>query len=244
VSVGDDGIVMIDDQFAPLAPKIKAALANISQKPVRFLVNTHWHFDHVGGNGIWGETAAILAHENVRRRMEMGGELMDWKIPPAEPRALPVLTYQRDVTIWLNGEPVHAVHTSPAHTDGDTVVFFTKSKVVHMGDDFIATGFPIIDLQSGGSARGYVAALDEVIPQIPADAKIIPGHGPLQTLANLKTFRNRVDEAIALVQRGLKSGKTVEQMQKEKLLAAYEDWNAGFIKADQFISIVAREAKK
>lgn len=244
VSVGDDGLVMIDDQFAPLAPKIKAALANISQKAVRFLVNTHWHFDHVGGNAIWGETAAILAHENVRKRMELGGELMDWKIPPAERRALPVLTYQRDVTIWLNGEPVRALHLPPAHTDGDTVVFFTKSKVVHMGDDFVATGFPIIDLQSGGSARGYTAALDEVIPEIPDDAKIIPGHGPLQTLADLKKFRNRVEEIIALVQRGLKSGKTVEQMQKEKLLAPYDDWNGGFIKADQFIAIVARDLER
>jgi cyclase len=244
VSAGDDGIVMIDDQFAPLAPKIKAALANISQKPLRFLVNTHWHFDHVGGNAFWGEAAPILAHENVRKRMELGGDLMDWKIPPAEPRALPVITYQRDVTIWLNGEPVRALHVSPAHTDGDTVVFFTKSKVVHMGDDFVAIGFPIIDLQSGGSARGFVAALDEVIPQIPQDAKIIPGHGPLQTVADLKKFRNRIEEIVALVQSGLKSGKTVEQMQKEKLLAAYDDWNQGFIKADKMIEIVARDLSK
>jgi len=243
VSVGDDGIVMIDDQFAPLAPKIKAALAKLSQKPVRFLVNTHWHFDHVGGNAAMAETAAILAHENVRKRMLVGGELMTFKIEPAEPRALPILTYQRDVTLWLNGEPVRAVHVPPGHTDGDTVVFFTKSNVVHMGDDLIATGFPIIDLQSGGSARGLVAALDEVIPQISPDAKVIPGHGPLQTVADLKKFRNRVDEIIALVQRGLASGKTVEQMQKEKILAPYEDWNGGFIKADQLIDIVARDLR-
>jgi cyclase len=244
VSVGADGIVMIDDQFLPLAPKIKAALAKISPQQVRFLVNTHWHFDHVGGNAAMAETAAILAHENVRKRMELGGDLMSFHIDPAEPRALPVLTYQRDVTIWLNGEPVRAVHVPPGHTDGDTVVFFTKSKVVHMGDDLIATGFPIIDLDSGGSARGLVAALDEVLPQIPADAKIIPGHGPLQTVADLKKFRTRLDEIIALVQGGLKSGKTVEQMQKEKLLAAYDDWNGGFIKADKMIEIVARDLQK
>src|SRR5207253_8118733 len=154
VSSGEDGLVMVDDQFAPLLPKIKAALAKISPKPVRFLINTHWHFDHVGGNAGMAETAAILAHENVRKRMLVGGELMTFKIEPAEPRALPILTYQRDVTLWLNGEPVRAVHVPPGHTDGDTVVFFTKSNVVHMGDDLIATGFPIIDLQSGGSARG------------------------------------------------------------------------------------------
>jgi len=241
VSAGEDGIVMVDDQFAPLVPKIKAALAKISQKPVRFLLNTHWHFDHVGGNAGMADTAAILAHENGRKRMQAGAEMFGRKIEPAEPRALPVITYQRDVTIWLNGEPVRALHVPPGHTDGDTVVFFTKSNVVHMGDDFFATGFPFVDLDSGGSVRGLIGAIDEVLPQIPPDAKVIPGHGPLQTVADLKKFRNRLDEIVALVARGLKSGKTVEQMQKEKLLAPYEDWNAGFVKADQFIAVVARD---
>ncbi|TMB07514.1 MAG: MBL fold metallo-hydrolase [Deltaproteobacteria bacterium] len=241
VSAGDEGVVMVDDQFAPLVPKIKAALAKISQKPVRFLLNTHWHFDHVGGNAGMADTAAILAHENVRKRMQAGAEMFGRKIEPAEPRALPILTYQHDVTLWLNGEPVRALHVSPGHTDGDTVVFFTKSNVVHMGDDFFATGFPFVDLDSGGSVRGLIGAIDEVLPQIPPDAKVIPGHGSLQTVAALKKFRNRLDEIVALVARGLKSGKTVEQMQKEKLLAPYEDWNAGFVKADQFIAVVARD---
>ena len=246
VSVGDDGIVMVDDQFAPLVPKIKAALAKISQKPVRFLVNTHWHFDHVGGNAGMAETAAILAHENVRKRMLVGADIpaFNMKIAPAEPRALPVLTYQRDVTIWLNGEPVHAIHLPPGHTDGDTVVLFTKSNVVHMGDDFFATGFPFVDLDSGGSVRGLIGAIDELLPQIPPDAKVIPGHGPLQTVADLKKYRNRLDEIVALVGRGLKSGKTVEQMQKEKILAPYDDWNEGFVKADQFVATVARDLQQ
>jgi len=169
---------------------------------------------------------------------------MKLKIEPAEPRALPVITYQRDVTIWLNGEPVRALHLPPGHTDGDTVVFFTKSNVVHMGDDFFATGFPFVDLDSGGSVRGLIGAIDELLPQIPPDAKVIPGHGPLQTVADLKKYRNRLDEIVALVARGLKSGKTVEQMQKEKLLAPYEDWNAGFVKADQFIATVARDLQQ
>jgi glyoxylase-like metal-dependent hydrolase (beta-lactamase superfamily II) len=246
VSAGDDGLVMVDDQFAPLVPKIKAALAKISPKPVRFLLNTHWHFDHVGGNAGMAETAAILAHENVRKRMQVGAEIPTFKlkIEPAEARALPVLTYQRDVTIWLNGEPVRALHVPPGHTDGDTVVFFTKSNVVHMGDDFVTYGFPFVDLDSGGSVRGMIAAIDELLPQIPPDAKIIPGHGPLSTVADLKKFRNRLDEIVALVSRGLKSGKTVEQMQKEKLLAPYADWEGGFLKADQFIAIVARDLQE
>jgi len=244
VSAGEDGIVMVDDQFAPLVPKIKAALAKISQKPVRFLLNTHWHFDHVGGNAAMAETATILAHENVRKRMQAGAEVFGRKIEPAEPRALPILTYQRDATIWLNGEPVRALHVPPGHTDGDTIVFFTKSNVVHMGDDFFATGFPFVDLDSGGSVRGLIGALDEVIPQIPPDAKVIPGHGGLQTVPDLKKYRNRLDEIVALVDRGLKSGKTVEQLQKEKILAPYEDWNSGFVKADQFIATVARDLQQ
>jgi cyclase len=244
LSVGDDGIVMVDDQFAPLVPKIKAALARISQKPVRFLVNTHWHFDHVGGNAGMADSAAILAHENVRKRMMAGAEMFGMKIEPAEPRALPVLTYLRDVTIWLNGEPVRALHVPPGHTDGDTVVFFTKNNVVHMGDDFVTYGFPFVDLDSGGSVRGMIGAIDELLPQIPPDAKIIPGHGPVSTVADLKKFRNRLDEIVALVARGLKGGKTVEQMQKEKLLAPYADWEGGFIKADQFIALVARDLEK
>ena len=244
VSSGEDGIVMVDDQFAPLVPKIKAALAKISQKPVRFLVNTHWHFDHVGGNAGMADTAAILAHENVRKRMLAGAEMLGRKIEPAEPRALPILTYQRDVTIWLNGEPVRALHVPPGHTDGDTIVFFTRSNVVHMGDDFFATGFPFVDLDSGGTVRGLIGALDEVLPQIPPDAKVIPGHGELQTVADLKKYRNRLDEIIALVDRGLKSGKTVEQLQQEKILAPYEDWNSGFVKADQFIATVARDLQQ
>jgi cyclase len=232
---------MVDDQFAPLAPKIKAALAKISQKPVRFLINTHWHFDHVGGNAAMAETAAILAHENVRKRMLAGAKMMDMVIEPAEPRALPVLTYRSEVNVWLNGEPVLAVHVGPSHTDGDTVVFFTKSNVVHMGDDFFAGRFPFVDLDSGGSVRGLVAALDEIIPRIPPGAKIIPGHGPLETIDGLKKFRNMVDGSVALVSKALKSGKTVEQMQQEKLLAPFANFDGGFIKANDFIGTIALE---
>ena len=241
VSVGDDGIVMVDDEFAPLVPKIKAALATISKRPLRFIINTHWHFDHVGGNALMAETAAILAHENVRKRMLVGAKMLDLNVEPAEPRALPILTFQQGISLWLNGEPVRALHAQPGHTDGDTVVFFTKSNVVHMGDDFVTYGFPFVDLDSGGSVRGMIAAIDELLPQIPADAKIIPGHGPVSTVADLKKFRGTLDEIVALVSRGLKSGKTVEQMQKENLLAPYSAWNGEFVKADQFIAVVARD---
>jgi len=242
-SVGEDGIVLVDAEFAPLVPKIKAALAKISPKPVRFLINTHWHGDHVGGNAGMADTAAILAHENVRKRMIAGAEMPEFKlkIDPADPRALPILTFQEGVSLWLNGEPVRALHVRPGHTDGDTVVFFTKCNVVHLGDDFVTYGFPFVDLRSGGSVRGMVAALDELIPQIPADAKIIPGHGPVSTVADVKKFRGTLDEIVALVAKNLKSGKTVEQMQKEKLLAPYAAWEGGFLKADDFLATVVKD---
>jgi glyoxylase-like metal-dependent hydrolase (beta-lactamase superfamily II) len=208
---------------------------------VRFVINTHWHFDHVGGNAGMAETATILAHENVRKRMQAGGKIMDFKIDPAEPRALPVITFQRDATVWINGEPVRALHVPPGHTDGDSVVFFTRSNVVHMGDDFVTYGFPVVDIDSGGSVRGMIAALDEVIPQIPPDAKIIPGHGPVSTLADVKKFRATLDEIVALVARGIKQGKSVEQMQKEKLLAPYSAWEGGFFTPDQFLAMIVRD---
>jgi cyclase len=244
VSVGDDGIVMVDDQFAPLLPKIKAALAKISKQPVRFVINTHWHSDHVGGNAGLRDGAAVLSHENARKRMQAGGKILQFVMDPVEPRGLPMLTFQQGVSLWLNGEPVRAIHVRPGHTDGDTVVLFTKSNVVHMGDDFVTYGFPVFDVGNGGSIRGMVGAIDELLPQIPADAKIIPGHGPVSTVADLKKFRDRLDEIVALVSGGLKSGKTVEQMQKEKLLAPYQDWNGGPFKADQYIEMVSRELKE
>jgi glyoxylase-like metal-dependent hydrolase (beta-lactamase superfamily II) len=242
-SIGEDGIVLVDAEFAPLVPKIKAALAKISPRPVRFVINTHWHFDHVGGNAGMAETATILAHENVRRRMQAGANMpaLNLKIDPAEPRALPIVTFHEGVTIWLNGEPVRAFHVRPGHTDGDTVVFFTKSNVVHLGDDFVTYGFPYVDLASGGSVRGMVGALDELIPQIPADAKIIPGHGPVSTLADVKKFRNTLDEIVALVAKNLKAGKTLAQMQKADLLAPYAAWQKGFLTADQFLATVVQD---
>jgi glyoxylase-like metal-dependent hydrolase (beta-lactamase superfamily II) len=137
--VGDDGVAIVDDQFAPLAPKIRAALAQLSPKPVKFVINTHWHLDHVGGNAAFADTATIFAHENVRKRMQAGAELYGVKYDPAAPAALPVVTFEQGLSLWWNGEEIRAIHVTPGHTDGDTVIWFTKSNVVHMGDDFIAT---------------------------------------------------------------------------------------------------------
>jgi cyclase len=241
-SVGDDGIVLVDAEFAPLVPKIKAALAKISPKPVRFLINTHWHFDHVGGNALFADTAAIFAHANVRKRMVTGAKMPMMDVPPAEPKALPVVTFEQGLSLWWNGEEIRAIHTPPGHTDGDTVVWFTKSNVVHMGDDFFTTGFPFVDLDSGGSVTGLLGAIDTILGQIPKDAKVIPGHGEVSSVDDLRKYRSSLEEMVGAVKKGLAAGKSVDQLKKEKVLAAWEPaWGSGFVKADMFIETIARD---
>src|SRR5262249_5353495 len=157
VSVGEDGILIVDDQFAPLVPKIQAALKGISDKPVKFVLNTHWHGDHTGGNEKLGALAPIIAHTNVRKRL--GSESTTrtgQKRPPSPKAALPVITFDDRLTVHLNGEDIRAIHFPSGHTDGDAIIFFTQSNVVHMGDDFFSGQFPFIDLQSGGTVKGYI----------------------------------------------------------------------------------------
>jgi glyoxylase-like metal-dependent hydrolase (beta-lactamase superfamily II) len=248
VSVGEDGIVVIDDEFAPLAPKIRAALKGITDKPVRFLLNTHWHGDHTGGNEKFGQEATIIAHDNVRKRLldgapgrSIAGRKLD-PIPPAPKVALPVITFEDKVSVHLNGEDIRAIHFPHGHTDGDSVIFFPQSKVVHMGDDFVTYGFPFIDLASGGSVKGLIANLDKLIPEVPADAKIIPGHGAISTVEDLKKFAATLKEIVATIEAGVKKGKTADALKKEKVLAKWDaTWGKAFIKADDFIDIVCAD---
>jgi cyclase len=228
VSVGDDGIVIVDDQFAPLAEKIRAALKDITDKPVRFVINTHWHGDHAGGNPQFGETSTIIAQTNVRKRLAEGmpGSGSIPAMPAMGKAGLPVITFDHDVTVHVNGEDIEAIHFPSGHTDGDSVIFFTNSKVVHMGDDFVTYGFPFIDLRSGGSAKGMIAACEKIMAQLPPDTKVIPGHGPLSTVADLKPFVQMLRETSAIVQKGIDQHKTLAQLQKENVLAAYsEKWS-------------------
>jgi glyoxylase-like metal-dependent hydrolase (beta-lactamase superfamily II) len=239
VSVGEDGILIVDDQFAPLAPKIQAALKNINPQPVKFVLNTHWHGDHTGGNEQFAATAAIIAHENVRKRLGVESHSPTGETKPAAPKAaLPVITFEDRVTVHINGEDIRAIHFPKGHTDGDAIIFFSKSNVVHMGDDFFSGRFPFIDLQSGGSVRGLIANLDKVIPQIPAGAKIIPGHGPISNLEDLKKYSSMIKEATALVQAGIRAGKTLDQLKSDKVLGKFDSWSWEFIKTDQFTETI------
>src|SRR4051812_36087107 len=238
VSVGEDGIVIVDDQFAPLAPKIKAALKGISDKPVRFVINTHWHGDHTGGNAQFGTESTIIAQENVRERMKNGSTAPDRAVKPAPKEALPIITFNDRASVHLNGEDIKAVHFVAGHTDGDAIIYFTKSNVIHMGDDFVTYGFPFVDLASGGSVEGMIAAVEKVIATAPPDVKIIPGHGPLGTVADMKPYLAMLKETLAKVQTGMQQGKSLDQLQKEKVLAGYEKWSGDFISSDKWIETI------
>src|SRR4051812_11363117 len=193
VSAGPDGVLIVDDQFAPLAEKIRVALKGINQGinpgKLRFVLNTHFHGDHTGGNPEFGPESTIIAQENVRKRLESGSVVLGNKTEPMVAAGLPVVTYADAVSVHFNGEEIKVIHVPSSHTDGDSIIFFTKSNVVHMGDDFFNGLFPFVDLGSGGSVEGLMAAVDKVLSQVPADAKIIPGHGPLSDVAGLKTFQ-------------------------------------------------------
>jgi cyclase len=238
VSVGEDGIVIVDDQFAPLAPKIKAALKGISDKPVRFVINTHWHGDHVGGNGQFGTGSTIIAQENVRERMKAGGNVAGGEVKPYPKEALPIITFNDRASVHLNGEDIKAIHFPSGHTDGDSVIYFTKSNVIHMGDDFVTYGFPFVDLESGGSVEGMIAAVEKVIATAPPDARIIPGHGPLSTVADMKPYVQMLRETRDKVAAGIKQGKTLDQLKQEKVLAGYEKWSGDFISTDKWIETI------
>ena len=244
VSVGEDGIVIVDDQFAPLAPKIKAALKGISDKPVRFVLNTHFHGDHTGGNAQFGTDATIIAHENVRKRLLEGGAVVGNPVAPAPKEALPVITFNDRATVHLNGEDIRAIHFPNGHTDGDSVIFFPKSNVVHMGDDFVTYGFPFIDVHNGGSVTGMIAGVEKVLTMVPDDVKIIPGHGAISGPADVRKFLTMLKDTRALVAKASAQGKTAEQMKSEHLLASYEDWNKGFIKSDAWIDLLVADVQK
>ncbi|ANY20858.1 Hydroxyacylglutathione hydrolase [Tsuneonella dongtanensis] len=212
VSHGPDGTVLIDDQFAPLTPKIAKAIADLGGTPVKYVVNTHWHYDHTGGNENLGKTGAtIFAHDNVRVRMAAGATLLGRVIPPAPPIALPVVTYADGITFHLNGDQIHAVNTGGGHTDGDTVLHWAKANVVHTGDLMMSDApFPFIDVSSGGNAVNLVASLDKVLAMTDDKTKVIPGHGPVTDKAGLKAWRDRIAGGLDTVRQARAKGQSLE----------------------------------
>ncbi len=229
VSAGSDGILIIDDQFAPLAGRIKTAIEALGSDVPKFLLNTHFHGDHTGGNIEFGAESVIVAHENVRMRMAAGDQ-------PAV--ALPVVTFDDDVTIHFNGEDVTLIHMPNGHTDTDSVVMFSESNVIHMGDHFFNGGFPFVDLANGGTVQGYLSNLERALSWIGGDTAVIPGHGPLATKSDLLNFYNVVKDTSTAI-RVMKS----QRMNKEETVAEglgdeYESWGQGFINEQRWIETV------
>jgi cyclase len=248
VSVGADGVFLIDDQYAPLTPKIKAAVAALSDKPIRFVLNTHWHGDHTGGNENLGSSSVlIVAHENVRKRMsvEQFMEAFGNKIPAAPAAALPVVTFTDGVTFHLNGDEIRAFHVPPAHTDGDAVVHFVKSNVLHGGDTFFNGIYPFIDLSSGGTVAGMIGAADRMLALAGEGTKIIPGHGPLGTKADLKAYRDMLATISGRVAAQVKAGKTLEEVTAAAPTAEFDaKWGQAFMKPGPFVAIVYKDAQR
>jgi cyclase len=247
-SLGDDGILIVDTEYAPLAGKIQAALKGIgiTDKPVRFVIDTHYHSDHSNGNPAFAAAGAtIIANENLRKRLEEGSSIGNGPggsvhfQQPAQPKeALPTITFDDHVELYLNGEEIRVLHFPAAHTDGDSVVFFATSKVLHMGDEFVRYGFPFIDVNGGGSVQGMIAACEKALALFPAETKVIPGHGALATMDHLRDYTKMLKDTAAAVQKALDDHKTLAQMKEEKILAPWQKFSGNFVNSDAFIETI------
>lgn len=244
VSVGEDGILIVDDKFAPLADKIRAALQEVGGGQLRFILNTHWHHDHTDGNKAFGPEATVIAHTNVRKRV-MTDQQISGRTREALPKeAWPVITFDHSVSIHFNGEEIKALHFPHGHTDGDSVIFFTGPNVVHLGDDFFAGVFPFVDLGSGGDVEGLTAHIAKLLDELPADAKLIPGHGPLSSPDDLKTYHRMLVETTAHIRGQVEAGKSLEEIKAGGLPQEWASWSWSFIPTDRWIETVYRSLSR
>lgn len=230
VSAGPDGILIVDDQFAPLAPRIEAALKELKPVSPRVVLNTHYHGDHTGGNGYFGQRAQIIAHANVRSRM--GGK------PGQTKSELPVITFENSLSVWFNGEEIKMIHVPAAHTDSDSVIHFTGANVIHFGDTFFSGRFPNIDLRGGGSIQGYIRNVENAIKTLPSNAKLIPGHGPLSTLKELKEFHTMLVETSSIVQKAIIDGLTLAQVQAAGLPTKWASWSVPTLTTSRWLELL------
>lgn len=244
LSVGNDAAFLVDDQFAPLTQKIQAAVAGVTSQPIKFVVNTHWHFDHTGGNENFGKAGSLLvAHDNVRKRMSTEQFLaaMNRRFPASPAVALPVVTFSDSAAFHINGDQLVAFHVPAAHTDGDVLVHFTKADVIHMGDTFMMGSYPFIDMDSGGNINGFIGAADRALAACTPQTIIIPGHGPTTDCAGLREWRNMLARVRDVVRAEIQRGRTLEQIKAATPTKAFDDkWGRGFIQGPVFIESVYR----
>ena len=246
VLVGEDGVIMIDDQFAPLSEKISAAIAKVSNEPVKYLLNTHWHGDHSGGNENFAKKGAtILAQQNVRKRMSEGLTRSPERVtPPAPAIALPVITFSDEMTMHLNGEDILAIHVHNAHTDGDAQIFMPKSNVLHMGDTYFKGRWPFIDIQSGGSIDGYITALNHALFLVDDETQIIPGHGSMSNRAELMAYRDVLSTVRSRIKKALSKGETLKAIKAANYIKEWESYGGGFINNDVFVETLVKSLSK
>ena len=242
LSIGDDGVFMIDDQFAPLTPAILEAIGKLTDQPVKFVVNTHWHADHTGGNENLGKAGAIIvAHDNVRKRMstEQFRKLIGGRTPPAPEAALPTVTFNDRVSFFMNDGEIRVFHVAPAHTDTDSLIYFSTADVLHMGDIFFNKRFPFIDVDLGGSIDGTIHAANLALEMTTEKTQIIPGHGPLASRQDLQDYRDillTVRNSVAVL---IAQESTLEQVLAAQLTESLnETWNWNFINGDRFVSLI------
>jgi len=242
VSTGADGPVIVDDQFAPLVPKIEAAVRKLQDAPVRFVINTHHHADHTGGNEPLGKAGAlIVAQENVRKRLstDQFSKLLNRTTPASPPEALPVVTFDDGVTLHWNGETIRVEHVAPAHTDGDSHVWFERANAVHMGDTFVNGFYPLVDVESGGELAGLIASAEQVLAHSNDNTKIVPGHGPLAKRADLQRFHDMLVDVRGRIQAGIASGASMEAFIATRPLEDLDEtWGGGFLTADQVVTLM------
>jgi cyclase len=245
-SLGDDGVLIVDTEYSPLADKIQAALKGIgiTDKPVRFVIDTHYHGDHSDGNAVWGARGAtIIANENLRKRLENGsaggnGGGLKFQSPAQPKAALPIITFDDHITLHLNGEEIRVMHFPAAHTDGDAVIYFSKNNVVHMGDEFIRYGFPFVDVNAGGSVQGMIAACEKVAATLPADVKVIPGHGDVASMGDIREYTKMMKDTLAVVQGAMAKHESLDQMKSEKILAPWQKYSGAFVSTDAWIETI------
>ena len=247
VLTGEDGVIMIDDQYAPLSEKIAAAIAEISDQPIRYVINTHWHGDHSGGNENFAKKGAVIvAHKNVRKRMSTKQLMRAFsrEVPPSPEAAWPVITFEHDVALHLNGEDLMLRHIHNAHTDGDALVYFATSNVIHMGDTYFKGRFPFIDISSGGTITGMIKTINEALFIIDDNTQVIPGHGTMSNKKELTTYHDMLQTIYDRVKKAQESGKTLEELQAMNLTEGYEDWGTGFINAERFVDFIYSDLTK
>lgn len=244
VSAGEDGLIIIDDQFAPLAGKIKAALTKINPGKLAFVLNTHFHGDHTGGNPEFGRDATIIAHTNVRPRLSTRQTNFGKDTEPLPKEGLPIITFDESLSIHFNGEEIRARHFPRAHTDGDIVIYFTKSNVIHLGDLFFNGKFPFVDLDHGGDVQGVADAVKLILDEAPPGVKLIPGHGPLATVDDLKTYHRMLLESLAHVRAAKAAGKSLDEIKATGMPGEWNGWGDWFIKTDQWIETLHRSVDR